>query len=58
MHYNTSIGKIEIEFIQKDAQVLALANALQNKTVIGFDTEFDRFWREYGFKLFLLQIFD
>jgi ribonuclease D len=58
MHYNTSIGKIEIEFVQTDAAVVALANTLQSKTVIGFDTEFDRFWREYGFKLFLLQIFD
>jgi ribonuclease D len=58
MHYNTSIGNIEIEFVQTNAQVAALANTLQTKAVIGFDTEFDRFWREYGFKLFLLQIFD
>lgn len=58
MHYNTSIGNIEIEFIQTDTAIITLANTLQDKKVFGFDTEFDRFWREYGFKLFLLQIFD
>ncbi len=58
MHYKTSIGNIEIEFVQTDAAIITLANTLQNKKVFGFDTEFDRFWREYGFKLFLLQIFD
>ena len=58
MHYNTSIGNFEIEFVQTHAAIIDLANNLQDKKVIGFDTEFDRFWREYGFKLFLLQIFD
>ncbi len=58
MHYNNSIENIEIELVDTDAAITALANHLQHKSVIGFDTEFDRFWREYGFKLFLLQIFD
>ena len=35
-----------------------LTAILKKKNAFGFDTEFDRFCREYGFKLFLLQIFD
>jgi ribonuclease D len=48
----------DIVFINDDNALVALANTLATKNAFGFDTEFDRFWREYGFKLFLLQIFD
>ncbi len=48
----------DIVFINDDNALEALAQNLASKKTFGFDTEFDRFWREYGFKLFLLQIFD
>ncbi len=48
----------DIVFISDDDSLNALAQNLASKKTFGFDTEFDRFWREYGFKLFLLQIFD
>ncbi len=47
-----------IQLIETDNEVAAMAAILATKKVISFDTEFDRFWRGYGFKLFLLQIFD
>jgi ribonuclease D len=49
---------LKIEFIHTDEALQALATHLSNKSTIAFDTEFDRFWREYGFKLLLIQIFD
>lgn len=49
---------INIVFVDTNEAVVAVAATLQAKNEICFDTEFDRFWREYGFKLFLLQIFD
>ena len=52
---NNGIG---IQLINTDAGLANLCEKLKTKTAIGFDTEFDRFYREYGFKLFLLQIFD
>jgi ribonuclease D len=55
---NIKNGDIEIVFVDKDEKLLSLCKTLQQKTEFAFDTEFDRFWREYGFKLFLLQIFD
>lgn len=51
-------GDIAIEMVDTNEKLLALANTLANKTAFAFDTEFDRFFREYGFKLFLLQIYD
>ncbi len=54
LSYNTA----KIIFVNEDAQIDTIAATLQSKKEISFDTEFDRFWREYGFKLFLLQIFD
>jgi ribonuclease D len=51
-------GDIDIVFVNTDEKLLILCKTLQQKSEFGFDTEFDRFWREYGFKLFLLQIFD
>ena len=49
---------ISIKFINTAAQLNKLTEVLKTKAAFGFDTEFDRFCREYGFKLFLLQIFD
>ncbi len=52
---NNGIG---IKLVNTDADLTILCEKLKTKTDFGFDTEFDRFYREYGFKLFLLQIFD
>lgn len=52
---NNGIG---IKLINTDADLTTLCKKLKTKTAFAFDTEFDRFYREYGFKLFLLQIFD
>jgi ribonuclease D len=51
-------GEIEILFIDTNDALLAVSKTLASKPEFAFDTEFDRFWREYGFKLFLLQIYD
>ncbi len=51
-------GDKEILFIETNEALLAVSKTLATKAEFAFDTEFDRFWREYGFKLFLLQIFD
>jgi ribonuclease D len=48
----------EIVFVNTAIGLRTMVEALQQKKVFSFDTEFDRFWREYGFKLFLLQIYD
>jgi ribonuclease D len=55
---NIKNGDIEIVFVDTSEKLLLLCQTLQQKSEFAFDTEFDRFWREYGFKLFLLQIFD
>jgi ribonuclease D len=55
---NIKNGNIEIVFVDTNEKLLLLCQSLQQKSEFAFDTEFDRFWREYGFKLFLLQIFD
>ena len=52
---NKGIG---IKLISTEKELAKLIEKLKTKTAFGFDTEFDRFCREYGFKLFLLQIFD
>ncbi len=49
---------IRIKFINTEVELEKLTANLKTKSAFGFDTEFDRFCREYGFKLFLLQIFD
>lgn len=49
---------IEIKLVNTPDSLQALSTILKSRTEFGFDTEFDRFCREYGFKLFLLQIFD
>lgn len=51
-------GAIEIIIIDTNETLSALAKKLAEKSEFAFDTEFDRFFREYGFKLFLLQIYD
>jgi ribonuclease D len=55
---NIKNGEIEIVFVNTNEKLSLLCQSLQQKSEFAFDTEFDRFWREYGFKLFLLQIFD
>lgn len=49
---------IEIKLVNTPDRLQALSTILKSRSEFGFDTEFDRFCREYGFKLFLLQIFD
>ena len=49
---------ISIKLITTLSELEELTEKLKTTTAFGFDTEFDRFCREYGFKLFLLQIFD
>ena len=49
---------IVVKLISTETALVQLTEKLKTKTAFGFDTEFDRFCREYGFKLFLLQIFD
>ena len=51
-------GDTPIKYIDTDAALAETCETLAQKTVFAFDTEFDRFYREYGFKLSLLQIFD
>jgi ribonuclease D len=51
-------GVVPIELIDNQEKLLSMINTLKLKKEIAFDTEFDRFKREYGFKLLLLQIFD
>lgn len=59
MHFNQiKNGDITVELINTSEKLKATALKLSTLSVIGFDTEFDRFRREYGFKLSLLQIFD
>jgi ribonuclease D len=48
----------EIELIVTNEALQDLAVHLSKQKEIAFDTEFDRFWREYGFKLLLIQIYD
>ncbi len=47
-----------IIYIDSAAKLKELCTTLLTKPAFAFDTEFDRFYREYGFKLSLLQIFD
>ena len=48
----------EIRYIGTDKLLAETCEILSHKKEFAFDTEFDRFYREYGFKLSLLQIFD
>jgi len=47
-----------IRYIDTTAAFAAACKTLAQKDVFAFDTEFDRFYREYGFKLSLIQVFD
>lgn len=47
-----------IEIIDTTERLTKLAGELMHAKEISFDTEYDSFKREYGFKLLLLQIFD
>ena len=47
-----------IKYIDTPASFAAACTTLAQKDTFAFDTEFDRFYREYGFKLSLIQIFD
>ena len=44
--------------ISTSDQLLSMVQNLRSVTEIAFDTEYDSFKREYGFKLLLMQIFD
>ncbi len=48
----------QIKYIDTVPALLSMCDKLRRKPEFAFDTEFDRFYREYGFKLSLLQIFD
>lgn len=50
--------EVIIEYIDTAASLAKLSGLLGSKKEFAFDTEFDRFYREYGFKLSLLQIFE
>lgn len=51
-------GDVAIRFIKTEKELKTVCESLKTRSAIGFDTEFDRFRREYGFKLSLLQIYD
>ena len=51
-------GDTPIKYIDTDAALAETCEILGQKKAFAFDTEFDRFYREYGFKLSLVQIFD
>ncbi len=53
---DTSNNKINI--IQSPDQLIQMCTRLGNLKEFAFDTEYDSFKREYGFKLLLMQIFD
>ena len=55
---NLKNGAIPIVLIDSQEKLISMIKVLNSKKEIAFDTEFDRFKREYGFKLLLLQIFD
>lgn len=55
---STKNDDVLIQLINTEESLITLAGILHQKKSFGFDTEFDRFYREYGFKLFLIQIFD
>ena len=51
-------GDVAIQFIKTEKELKTVCESLKTRSAIGFDTEFDRFRREYGFKLSLLQVYD
>jgi ribonuclease D len=48
----------KIIFVNTEVAFAEMVSKLKKCTAFGFDTEFDRFWREYGFKMLLMQIYD
>ena len=48
----------QIHYTDTPEALKNMVQKLSTKNFFAFDTEFDRFYREYGFKLSLLQIFD
>ena len=55
---NLRNGATPIILIDNQLKLIAMCNKLSTHKEIAFDTEFDRFRWEYGFKLMLLQIYD
>jgi len=51
-------NRYPIQFVDTEVELKKVAARLQSVPEFSFDTEFDRFRWEYGFKLYLLQIFD
>lgn len=55
---NIKNGEIPITLVDSPRQLITLAAHLNTLKELAFDTEFDRFYRQYGFNLQLIQIFD
>ena len=55
---NIKNGGISITLIDTPTQLKELVKHLGSVNELAFDTEFDRFYRQYGFNLQLIQIFD
>ena len=55
---NIKNGEIPITLVDTPRQLKELAVHLESLKELAFDTEFDRFYRQYGFNLQLIQIFD
>lgn len=51
-------GTISVLLIDSDSKLDEIVEQLSKVKEIAFDTEFDNFNREYGFKMYLLQVFD
>lgn len=58
MTTNIKNGDISVLLIDSDSQLDEIVELLSQVKEISFDTEFDNFNREYGFKMYLLQVFD
>lgn len=55
---NIKNGEVPITLVDSPQQLTNLAGHLTTLKELAFDTEFDRFYRQYGFNLQLIQIFD
>lgn len=58
MTTNIKNGDVSVLLIDSDSQLEEVVEKLSQAKEISFDTEFDNFNREYGFKMYLLQVFD
>jgi ribonuclease D len=58
MHPQDILDNSNLKIINTPSQLLQLCTRLSTLKEFAFDTEYDSFKREYGFKLLLMQIFD